>query len=125
MSIYSKTIQLTEDNFSNNNTTKFEYKYSQIDNNKLSSTSYTNSIDSSGSIESFNKLYKENNIIHEKIGNSTNKKSWNIKEFINTNLEKEYNDSYDSIIFKFNDVDCIQEIFSSVDNNNKNNMIKL
>lgn len=49
---------------------------------------------SEDSVESFNKILKNNNYIFEQIGNSKNKNDWEIKEFENNNLHKQYNDQY-------------------------------
>ena len=51
--------------------------------------------------------------IYEKIGNSQNKNSWNVKEFLNTNLEKEYKESYINNDFK----DILVNAVYNIDNN--------
>ena len=63
--------------------------------------------------ENFNKLYKNGDKIYEKIGNSQNKNSWNVKEFLNTNLEKEYKESYINNDFK----DILVNAVYNIDNN--------
>ena len=55
--------------------------YKKIVKNDLSGNNITNN-------ESFNELYKNNTDINEVIGNSCNKKNWNVIEYNNYNLKK-------------------------------------
>lgn len=75
---------------------KLEYNSSIQDNDKLMRTSYVNTIDSVNNkqCESFNKLLKNRGELYEQVGNSHNRSDWNVKEFHNTKLNKEYIDSY-------------------------------
>jgi hypothetical protein len=52
--------------------------------------------------ESFNKIYKLDNIIDETIGISKNNDDWKIKEYKNHTLNKEYNQGYSDIKFDIN-----------------------
>jgi len=52
--------------------------------------------------ESFNKIYKLNNIIDETIGISKNNDDWKIKEYKNHMLNKEYKQGYNDIKFDIN-----------------------
>jgi hypothetical protein len=52
--------------------------------------------------ESFNKIYKLDNMIDETIGISKNNDDWKIKEYKNHTLNKEYNQGYNDIKFDIN-----------------------
>jgi len=52
--------------------------------------------------ESFNKIYKLDNIIDETIGISKNNDDWKIKEYKNHTLNKEYQQEYNDIKFDIN-----------------------
>tara|TARA_B000000437_G_scaffold219162_2_gene200157 strand:- start:1682 stop:2047 length:366 start_codon:yes stop_codon:yes gene_type:complete len=112
MANFSSSITFTKDNLDNNKNIikKIEYKYTHLNDDKLWSTYYINKIDNNGSKETFNKLYKNGNNVYEKIGNSNNKDSWDIKEFFNTNLEKQYVDNYHNISFNDNLLDACENI---------------
>ena len=49
--------------------------------------------------ESFNKIYKVDDVIDETIGVSSNNKDWKIHEYKNHQLNKEYEREYDTIKF--------------------------
>jgi hypothetical protein len=49
--------------------------------------------------ESFNKIYKVDDMIDETIGVSSNNKDWKIHEYKNHQLNKEYEREYDTIKF--------------------------
>ena len=69
--------------------------YKKIVKNDLSGNNITNN-------ESFNELYKNNTDINEVIGNSCNKKNWNVIEYNNYNLKKKYKKEYDNIKLDIN-----------------------
>lgn len=75
---------------------KIEYKSTveDKDNDQLMSTSYTSVIKNDNISESFNKLLKQDYDVYEQVGHSHNKTDWNVKEFHNQNLDKEYKDDY-------------------------------
>ena len=52
--------------------------------------------------ESFNKIYKLDNMIDETIGISKNNDDWKIKEYKNHTLNKEYKQGYNDIKFDIN-----------------------
>lgn len=83
-------------NIDNVNITKnVEYKtVYKDDNDNTWASSYNNTISNDDMKESFNKIFKNNKIIKEQIGNSENKKDWKIKEFDNHSFTKEYNENY-------------------------------
>lgn len=62
-----------------------------IADSNISVTSVTN--------ESFNKIYKLDNIIDETVGISINNDDWKIHEYKNHKLDKEYRQEYDTIKF--------------------------
>lgn len=111
MATFSQSITFSKDNFDSINTVKkLSYNYSVFHGDKIWSTNYKNKIDDKSINETFNKLYKDGNNIYEKIGNSQNKNSWIIKEFLNTVLEKEYDTPYDNNNFTNVIVDAISNI---------------
>lgn len=133
MANFSQSITFSKDNFNSLNTTKkINYNYSVLSGDKIWSTTYNNKIDDKSISESFNKLYKDGNNTYEKIGNSLNKKSWLIKEFLNTELEKEYDMPYNDtnftnvIIDAINNIDNIDNSDNKIvmDNNLNTNLIK-
>lgn len=115
MANFSESITFSKNNLENNKniTKKIDYKCSITLDNQVYSTSYNNSINNNILNENFNKLYKNGDNIYEKIGNSQNKNSWNVKEFLNTNLEKEYKESYINNDFK----DVLVNAVYNIDNN--------
>jgi len=115
MANFSESITFSKNNLENNQniTKKIDYKCSITLDDQVYSTSYNNSINNNILNENFNKLYKNGDKIYEKIGNSQNKNSWNIKEFLNTNLEKEYKESYINNDFK----DILVNAVYNIDNN--------
>jgi len=115
MANFSESITFSKNNLENNQniTKKVDYKCSITLDDQVYSTSYNNSINNDILNENFNKLYKNGDKIYEKIGNSQNKNSWNIKEFLNTNLEKEYKESYINNDFK----DILVNAVYNIDNN--------
>ena len=115
MANFSESITFSKNNLENNQniTKKIDYKCSITLDNQVYSTSYNNSINNNILNENFNKLYKNGDKIYEKIGNSQNKNSWNVKEFLNTNLEKEYKESYINNDFK----DILVNAVYNIDNN--------
>jgi|UniRef100_A0A6C0L836 hypothetical protein len=66
--------------------------------------------------ESFNKIYKSDDIIDETVGVSVNNDDWKIHEYKNHKLDKKYKQRYDTIKF-----DIKNDIF---ENYEKNNYIK-
>jgi len=111
MATFSQSITFSKDNFDSINTVKkINYNHSVFHGDKIWSTNYKNKIDDKSINETFNKLYKDGNNIYEKIGNSQNKNSWIVKEFLNTVLEKEYNTPYDNNNFTNDIVDAISNI---------------
>jgi hypothetical protein len=115
MANFSESITFSKNNLENNQniTKKVDYKCSITLDDQVYSTSYNNSINNNILNENFNKLYKNGDKIYEKIGNSQNKNSWNVKEFLNTNLEKEYKESYINNDFK----DILVNAVYNIDNN--------
>lgn len=115
MANFSESITFSKNNLENNQniTKKVDYKCSITLDDQVYSTSYNNSINNNILNENFNKLYKNGDKIYEKIGNSQNKNSWNIKEFLNTKLEKEYIESYINNDFK----DILVNAVYNIDNN--------
>lgn len=115
MANFSESITFSKNNLENNQniTKKIDYKCSITLDEQVYSTSYNNSINNNILNENFNKLYKNGDKIYEKIGNSQNKNSWNVKEFLNTNLEKEYKESYINNDFK----DILVNAVYNIDNN--------
>lgn len=104
MSKYSHPITFINNNseiqFNKNVINIIEYKYSSISDDKIWSTSYNNKKDINGVNESFNQLYKEgDDYIYETVGNSVNKNSWLIKEFLNTVQKKTYKLDYNKNSF--------------------------
>jgi hypothetical protein len=111
MATFSQSITFSKDNFDSINTVKkISYNHSVFHGDKIWSTNYKNKIDDKSINETFNKLYKDGNNIYEKIGNSQNKNSWIVKEFLNTVLEKEYDTPYDNNNFTNVIVDAIMNI---------------
>lgn len=111
MATFSQSITFSKDNFDSINTVKkISYNHSVFHGDKIWSTNYKNKIDNKSINETFNKLYKDGNYIYEKIGNSQNKNSWIVKEFLNTVLEKEYDTPYDNNNFTNDIVDAISNI---------------
>lgn len=111
------SITFTNNNLDSKNMVKqIEYKHTILLGDKVWETSYNNKNDNDGFIENFNKLYKENENVYEKIGNSQNKNSWKIKEFLNTILLKQYTDNYNNNSF---DEQLLSVLFNNnIDNNN-------
>jgi hypothetical protein len=66
--------------------------------------------------ESFNKIFKVDDIIDETVGVSVNNDDWKIHEYKNHKLDKEYKQRYNTIKF-----DIKKDIF---ENYEKNNYIK-
>jgi len=62
-------------------------------------SSGSDSRDSKATNESFNKIYKVDDVIDETIGVSSNNKDWKIHEYKNHQLNKEYEIGYDTIKF--------------------------
>jgi len=93
---------------------KIDYQETVTMNDNTFSTLYSLKQDSKGeqSVESFNKILKNDNYLFEQIGNSKNKNNWDIKEFENNNLHKQYNDQYE------------EHKFNIPDDNFTNNMIR-
>lgn len=111
MATFSQSITFSQDNFDSINTIKkITYNHSVFHGDKIWSTNYKNKIDDKSINETFNKLYKDGNNIYEKIGNSQNKNSWIVKEFLNTNFKKEYNTPYDNNNFTNVIIDAISNI---------------
>ena len=87
---------------------KIEYnKYSKMDNDSEKLLTYKKIIkdDISGNIinnETFNELHKNDKNVNEVIGHSLNKKDWNIYEYNNYNLEKNYSKEYDNLNLDIN-----------------------
>jgi urate oxidase len=73
---------------------KVEYKSTVEENGQLMSTSYNNIMKNDSISESFNKLLKRDYDVYEQVGNSQNKNDWQVKEFHNNSLNKEYKDPY-------------------------------
>ena len=115
MANFSESITFSKNNLENNQniTKKIDYKCSITLDDQIYSTTYNNSINNDILNENFNKLYKNGDKIYEKIGNCQNKNSWNVKEFLNTNLEKEYRESYINNDFK----DILVNAIYNIDNN--------
>ena len=98
---------------------KLEYNSSIQDNNKLMNTSYVNTINSmdNDQYESFNKLLKNNSELYEQVGSSHNQSDWNVKEFHNTKLNKEYNDPYCKHNFDQDVLDCLPSSTAQIQDN--------
>ena len=127
MATFSQSITFSKDNFDSINTIKkITYNHSVFHGDKIWSTNYKNKIDNESINETFNKLYKDgNNNIYEKIGNSQNKNSWIVKEFLNTVLKKEYDSPYDNNNFTNIIVDAISNIDeTTIENIDENKLIK-
>jgi len=71
------------------------------DNDTVYSVSYKNNIDINSKTgnndmkESFNKLFINKKDVKEQIGMSVNKKDWELKEYHNNDLLKQYKEHYD------------------------------
>jgi hypothetical protein len=69
--------------------------------------------------ESFNKIYKMDNIIDETVGVSSNCDDWKIHEYKNHQLDKEYKVGYDTIKFDIKsdllelEARCVSEVAHS------------
>tara|TARA_B110001450_G_scaffold255830_2_gene284392 strand:+ start:1581 stop:1961 length:381 start_codon:yes stop_codon:yes gene_type:complete len=122
MTNFSSTITFSKDNFDSpsNIIHKIEYKHTTFSGDNLWVTYYNNKIDNNGIVETFNKLHKNGDDVYEKIGNSQNKNSWDIKEFLNTIVKKQYVDNYQDNNFNQNLLDAIYDnIKYDYDNDNK------
>lgn len=118
---FSSSITLTNNNNDTDILKKIDMKYiNYVNDTELYCTTYNNIINNNGDFfETFNKLHKDhNNNIYEKIGNSSNKNNWTIKEFFNQILDKQYTDSY-------NDNNFDDLLISCLSNNNiiENNIL--
>ena len=111
MTNFSSSITFTKDNLDSpsNIIHKIEYKHTVFSGDNFWATSYNNKIDNNGIIETFNKLHKNGDDVYEKIGSSQNKNSWDIKEFLNTILKKQYVDDYQDNNFNQNLLDAIYD----------------
>ena len=94
-------IEVSEDNTASK---EIEYlNYSKTSNNEETLLTYKNVIkyDADGNKcennETFNKIKKNEEIIDEIVGNSTNHNDWKILEYKNHILEKDYIKVYDNI----------------------------
>lgn len=94
--------------------TQIKYDISQIDKDKLFNTSYTKKLEPGMVSESFNKLFKQNEDTYQQIGNSKNGQKWQIKEFDNNNLKKEYSDDYRNHIFDENLIEKSQYVIKNI-----------
>ena len=119
MTNFSSSITFTKDNIDSpaNIIHKIEYRHTILSGDNLWTTSYNNKIDKNGIIETFNKLHKNGDDVYEKIGSSQNKNSWNIKEFLNTILKKQYVDNYQNNNFNQNLLDAIYDNIKYDDDN--------
>jgi hypothetical protein len=126
MTTFSQSITFSKDNFDSIKTIKrINYNYSVLAGDKIWSTTYKNQIDDKTINETFNKLHKDGNNIYEKIGNSQNKNSWIVKEFLNTVLEKEYDTPYDNNNFTNIIIDAINNIDEhTIENSDNKNLIE-
>jgi len=119
MTNFSSSITFTKDNIDSpaNIIHKIEYRHTILSGDNLWTTSYNNKIDKNGIIETFNKLHKNGDDVYEKIGSSQNKNSWDIKEFLNTILKKQYVDNYQNNNFNQNLLDAIYDNIKYDDDN--------
>jgi len=119
MTNFSSSITFSKDNIDSpaNITHKIEYRHTILSGDNLWTTSYNNKTDKNGIIETFNKLHKNGDDVYEKIGNSQNKNSWDIKEFLNTILKKQYVDNYQDNNFNQNLLDAIYDNIKYDDDN--------
>lgn len=126
MTTFSQSITFSKDNFDSIQTIKrINYNYSVLAGDKIWSTTYKNQIDDKSINETFNKLHKDGNNVYEKIGNSQNKNSWIVKEFLNTVLEKEYDTPYDNNNFTNIIIDAINNIDEhTIENSDNKNLIE-
>jgi hypothetical protein len=99
-------IEVGEDNTASK---EIEYlNYSKTSNNEETLLTYKNVIkyDADGNKceynETFNKIKKNEEIIDEIVGNSTNHNDWKILEYKNHILEKDYINIYDNIKLDIN-----------------------
>lgn len=99
-------IEVSEDNTASK---EIEYlNYSKTSNNEETLLTYKNVIkyDADGNKcennETFNKIKKNEEIIDEIVGNSTNHNDWKILEYKNHILEKDYINIYDNIKLDIN-----------------------
>jgi hypothetical protein len=99
-------IEVSEDNTASK---EIEYlNYSKTSNNEETLLTYKNIIkyDATGNKcennETFNKIKKNEEIIDEIVGNSTNHNDWKILEYKNHILEKDYINIYDNIKLDIN-----------------------
>ena len=113
---FSSSITFTKDNLNSqqNIVHNIEYKHTVYSGDELWATFYNNKTDSNGTQETFNKLYKNGDDIFEKIGNSQNKDSWKIKEFLNTILKKQYVVNYPDNNFNG---PLLSDIYDNIHNN--------
>ena len=89
----SLTYSITTNN--DKKTTKIEYNSAITDNSgKQILTYYNNTINNKEQREAFSKILKDNKNTYEKLGCSTNKSDWNIQEYYNNKINKEYYDNY-------------------------------
>lgn len=111
------SITYTQSSQPNDSIEKLEYMSSIKGNDgKLMSTSYVNTIQNNQQQESFNKLLKNNNDLYEQIGNSRNRTDWDIKEFHNNILNKEYKDPYGKHNFDQALMDSLPSSSKTIDN---------
>jgi len=99
-------IEVNDDNTASK---EIEYmNYSKTEDNEENLLTYKNIIryDADGNKyennETFNKIKKNEEIIDEIVGNSTNNKDWKILEYKNHVLEKDYSKIYDNIKLDIN-----------------------
>ena len=94
-------------------TKKIEYKSTVRDDDKILSTSYNNVMSDKEQIESFNKLLQSQKNTYEQVGSSKNKNDWNVKEYHNSSLNKEYMDPYAKHTFQ--QYICANAPFTQID----------
>jgi len=73
---------------------KIEYNSTITDNEKQISTYYNQTINNDKTQESFTKLFRNKSEIYEQIGCSQSQSDWNVQEYHNNNLQKQYVDPY-------------------------------
>jgi hypothetical protein len=104
------TFSYTIKNDNQNIVKELQYSDYANKNNEEIRLLYKNILDHDQTIESFNKLKKSRNEVNEIIGNSRNKKPWQIQEYKNSLLQREYKTDYDSNSFNINH-EMIEKIY--------------
>jgi hypothetical protein len=105
---FTYTINNTNDKISK----EIKYNdYSKNDDGDEHMLSYKNVFNDNESIESFNKIHRDNHMMKEMVGNSVNKNKWKIQEYNNSHLQKQYDEEYNKLKFNIN-TDILENIYN-------------